>query len=157
MQTQERIEKLATTTFYRAVRESIAGIFVLVTSAYSLQHSPIGSAKYYGCLLNIVAISFVLGVVWSFTISHRVVQRHPASDTLFWREAFETQAKLLRFAPLWYIAPLTVGLLLIFAPTQAGEFTSFLINLVVLAVLFGGITYINKVAADELEAEAAKL
>lgn len=157
MQTQERIEKLARDTFYRAVRESIAGVSVIIFSAYSLQNSLTGSAKYYGNLLTIIAISFVLGVVWSFTISHRVVRRHPAADTLFWREAFETQARLLRFVPIWYVAPLTAGLLLIFAPTQTSEFGSFLFNLAVLAALCGGIIYINKVSADELEAEAAKL
>lgn len=157
MQRQERIEKLAKDTFNRAVRESIAGIFVLIVSAYFLQQSPIGSAKYYGCLLSIVAISFVLGVVWAFSISHCVVQKHPAADATFWRETFETQAKLLRFAPLWYVAPLAAGSLLFIAPTEESEYSSFLLKLAVVAVLSGGVIYINKLAAEGLEAEAAKL
>ena len=157
MQTQERIEKLARDKFYRAVRESAAGVFVLVASAYSLQNSAAGSARFYGNLLTIIAVSFILGVVWSFTISRRVVRHHSAADTAFWREAFETQARLLRFAPLWYVAPLAAGILLAFAPTQANEFASFLLKSAGLAALCGAVIYINKVAANQLETEAAEL
>ncbi len=154
MQNQELIEKLAEDTFWRAVRETIAGVFVLIMSAYFLQHAPIGSAKYYGCLLSIVSIGFILGVVWAFTISCRVVDRHPAKDSVFWREAFETQAKLLRFVPLWYAAPLTTGVILSIAPTSADEFAFFLMKFVVVGVVFAGVFYLNKTAADGLEAEA---
>ncbi len=154
MQNQELIEKLAEDTFWRAVRETIAGVFVLIMSAYFLQHAPIGSAKYYGCLLSIVSIGFILGVVWAFTINRRVVDRHPAADSAFWREAFETQAKLLRFVPLWYAAPLTTGVILSIAPTSAGEFAFFLLKLAVVGVVFAGVIYSNKTAADGLEAEA---
>ena len=157
MHSQERIEKLAKDTFYRAVRESVAGIFVLIVSAYFLQQTEAGSAKYYGCLLSIVTISFVLGVVWAFTISRRALEKHPAADAIFWREAFETQAKLLRFAPLWYVAPLAAGSLLFIAPTEESEYSSFLLKLAVVAVLSGGVIYINKLAAEGLEAEATKL
>ncbi len=154
MQKQERIEKLAKDTFHRAVRESVACVFVLIAFAYFLQHAPIGSAKYYGCLLSIVSIGFILGVVWAFTISRRVVDRHSAADSAFWREAFETQAKLLRFVPLWYAAPLTTGVILSIAPTSADEFAFFLLKLAVVGVVFAGVTYLNKTAADGLEAEA---
>ncbi|MBA4183191.1 MAG: hypothetical protein H0X49_04175 [Acidobacteria bacterium] len=157
MQNQERIEKLAKDTFHRAVRETMAGIFVLIVSAYFLQHAPIGSAKYYGCLLSIVSIGFILGIVWAFTISRRVVHRHPATDSLFWREAFETQAKLLRFVPLWYAAPLTTGAILSIAPTSGDEFTFFLLKLAVVGAVFAGVIYLNKMAADGLEAEAKQL
>ncbi len=154
MQNQEQIEKLATATFWRAVRESIAGVFVLIASAYFLQHAPVGSAKYYGCLLSIVSIGFILGVVWAFTISRRVVGKHSAADTVFWREAFETQAKLLRFVPLWYAAPLTTGAVLSIAPTSPDEFSFFLSRLTVIGVIFTGVIYLNKTAADRLDAEA---
>ena len=154
MQNQEQIEKLAKTTFWRAVRESVAGVFVLIASAYFLQHAPVGSAKYYGCLLSIVSIGFILGVVWAFTISRRAVDRHSAKDTAFWREAYETQAKLLRFVPLWYAAPLTTGAILSIAPTSPDEFSSFLVRLAIIGVIFAGVIYLNKTAADSLETEA---
>ena len=154
MANQELIERLAKDTFWRAVRETIAGVFVLIMSAYFLQYAPIGSADYYGCLLSIVSIGFILGVVWAFTISRRLVDRHPATDSAFWREAFETQAKLLRFVPLWYVAPLTTGVILSIAPISAGEFAVFLSKLAVVGVVFAGVIYLNKTAADGLEAEA---
>ena len=157
MQKQERIEKLAKDTFHRAVRESVACVFVLIAFAYFLQHAPIGSAKYYGCLLTLVSTGFILGVVWAFTISRRVAQRHPATDSLFWREAFETQAKLLRFVPLWYAAPLTTGAILFIAPTSTDEFAFFLLKLAIVGVVFAGVTYLNKMAAEGLEAEAKDL
>jgi hypothetical protein len=157
MQKQERIEKLAKDTFHRAVRESVACVFVLIAFAYFLQHAAIGSAKYYGCLLTLVSTGFILGVVWAFTISRRVAQRHPATDSLFWREAFETQAKLLRFVPLWYAAPLTTGAILFIAPTSPDEFVFFLWKLAVVGVVFAGVTYLNKMAAEGLEAEAKDL
>ena len=157
MQKEERIEKLAKDTFHRAVRESVACVFVLIAFAYFLQHAPIGSAKYYGCLLTLVSTGFILGVVWAFTISHRVAQRHPATDSVFWRETFETQAKLLRFVPLWYAAPLTTGAVLFIAPTSPDEFAFFLLKLSIVGVVFAGVTYINKMAAEGLEAEAKEL
>lgn len=157
MQNQEQIEKLAKATFWRAVRESIAGVFVLIASAYSLEHAPVGSAKYYGLLLSIVSIGFILGVVWSFTISRRVVERHPVADTVFWREAFEAQAKLLRFVPLWYAAPLTTGAVLSVAPTSPDEISFFLLRLAVFGIICAGVIYLNKTAADRLEAEANQL
>ena len=154
---QERIEKLAKDTFHRAVRESVACVFVLIAFAYFLQRAPIGSAKYYGCLLTLVSTGFILGVVWAFTISHRVVDRHPVTNSLFWREAFETQARLLRFVPLWYAAPLTTGAVLFISPTSANEFAVFLLKLAVVGVVFAGVTYLNKMAAEGLEEEANQL
>jgi hypothetical protein len=129
----------------------------LIAFAYFLQHAPIGSAKYYGCLLTLVSTGFILGVVWAFTISRRVAQRHPATDSLFWREAFETQAKLLRFVPLWYAAPLTTGAILFIAPTSPNEFAFFPLKLAIVGVIFAGVTYLNKMAAEGLEAEAKEL
>lgn len=157
MQNQERIERLARVTFHRAVRESIASVFVLISSTYFLQYAPVGSANYYGCLLSIVSVGFILGVVWAFTISRRVVSRHSAADVLFWCEAFETQARLLRLVPLWYAAPLTMGVILSIAPTAANEFTFFLLKLSIVGIIFVGVIYLNKTAADELEAEAEQL
>lgn len=157
MQRQERIEKLAKDTFRRAVRESIACVFVLVASAYFLQQAQIGSAKYYGYLLTLASTGFILGVVWAFTISRRLARKHSATDTVFWREAYETQAKLLRFVPLWYAAPLTTGTILVIAPASAAEFTIFLWKLAVVATVFAGVTYLNKTAAEGLEAEAKEI
>jgi hypothetical protein len=154
MQRQERIEKLAKDTFHRSVRGSVACVFVLIAFGYFLQHAQIGSAKYYGCLLIMVSTGFILGVVWAFTISRRVAQRHPATDSLFWQEAFETQAKLLRFVPLWYATPLTTGAILFITPTSPEGFAFFPLRLAIVGVVFAVVTYLNKMAAERLETEA---
>lgn len=154
MLTQERIDKLAKDTFRRAVRESIACVFVLITSSYFLQNVPTGSAKFYGCLLTLVSTGGILGVVWAFTMNQSIAQRHPASDSIYWREAFETQAKLLRFVPLWYAAPLTTGAILFIAPNSPDEFANFLWKLAITGIVFAVVTYLNKMAADGLESEA---
>jgi len=80
--------------------------------------------------------------------------RHPATDSLYWREAFETQARLLRFVPLWYAAPLTTGTILFIAPTSANEFAFFLLKLGIVGAIFAGVIYLNKTTAEALEAEA---
>ncbi len=93
----------------RAIQESVAALIVLVFFGALLPGSAVGSSMYYGCLLILVGTGFVGGVVWSHALSYRLLRSHPADDAGFWREAFYTQARLLRLVPLWYCAPLGVG------------------------------------------------
>ena len=157
MQKQELIEKLAKDTFRRAVRETIACVFVLIAYVYFLQHASIGSAKYYGCLIVLVSTGFIIGVVWAFTISRQIAQTHTAEDSFYWREAFKTQAKLLRYVPLWYIAPMTTGIILFIAPTSTGKFSTFLLKLTIIGIICAGVTYLNKTGADQLEMQAQEM
>jgi hypothetical protein len=150
------IENLIKGTIQRAVRETAAGVLVIFFSTYLLQRSVPGEARYYGCLLVLVSTSFVLGVIWSYTLSYRLLRTHPASDTAFWREAFAAQARLLRLVPLWYLAPMGSGILLVFASTP-GRFTSVAVRLLFLGVLFGAVTWLNRAAASRLEESAATL
>jgi hypothetical protein len=150
------IENLIKGTIHRAIRETIAGVLGISAFTYQLQQSSPGTARYYGCLLVLVSASFVLGVIWSYTLSYRLLRSHPVSDTAFWREAFAAQARLLRLVPLWYLAPLGSGLLLMFA-SAPGTFASVTANLAGLAVLCAGVTWLNRAAAFKLEESAATL
>jgi hypothetical protein len=152
----QTIENLIKGTIRRAIRETIAGVLVIFGFTYQLQHSLPGTARYYGCLLMLVATSFVLGVIWSYTLSYRLLRSHPVSDTAFWREAFAAQARLLRLVPLWYLAPLGSGLLLLFASTP-GDFASVTARLAALIALCAGVTWLNRTAAFKLEESAAIL
>ena len=152
----QTIENLIKGTIHRAIRETIAGLLVIFASTYELQHSSPGTARYYGCLLLLVSTSFVLGVIWSYTLSYRLLRSHPVSDTAFWREAFAAQARLLRLVPLWYLAPLGSGLLLVFA-SAPGDFASITARLAGLVSLSAGVTWLNRVAAFKLEESAATL
>src|SRR6202035_4388578 len=127
MNNEDLIRKLIKGSIHRAIQESAAALFVLIAFGAILQHSNVGSPRYYGCLLILVGTGFIAGVVWSFALSNQMLRTHPASDTSFWREAFSSQAKLLRLVPLWYCAPIFAGCILFVAPTAPGELLPLLI------------------------------
>ena len=157
MKTEQTIANLIKATIHRAVRESIAGVLVILAFAYFLQHALPGTVRYYGCLLVLVSTPFVLGVIWSHTLSYRSLRTHSASDSAFWQEAFTAQARLLRSVPLWYLAPLCSGMLLVFVSAASGHFTYVAGNILVVVALFGGVTWLNRAAAAKIEESAATL
>jgi len=122
-----------------------------------LQQASVGSARYYGCLIIMIGSGFITGVIWSFALSYRLLRVHPATDTSFWQEAFRAQAQLLRLVPLWYLAPLCTGMLLFDAPTAPGQQGSFLTSLGIIAILFAGITWLNRHGATKIDASAQAL
>ena len=156
MNTQQTIANLIKSTIHRAIRESAAGVLVIFAFTYSLQHSVPNTARYYGCLLVLVSAAFVLGVIWSHTLSYHLLRTHPANDSAFWREAFVAQAHLLRLVPLWYLAPLCSGILLVFA-SAPGQFSSVVMRIVLLGAVFAGVTLLNRTAANKLDENAATL
>jgi hypothetical protein len=157
MNNEKLIRQLIKGSIQRAIQESVAALFVVIAFAAFLRHSELGSPRYYGCLLILVGSGFIAGVVWSFALSYQMLRTHSASDTAFWREAFHSQAKLLRLAPLWYCAPIFAGLLLFAAPTAAWEIVPFLMLTAVFAIILAGIIWINRKAAAQIEAQAWQL
>ena len=157
MNNEDLIRKLIKSSIHRAIQESAAAIFVLIAFGAILRHSSVGSPRYYGCLLILVGAGFIVGVVWSFALSYQMLRTHSASDTSFWREAFYSQAKLLRFVPLWYCAPIFAGGILFVAPTAPWEFLPFLIVTAVFGLVFAGVTWINRRAAACIEDQALQL
>jgi len=157
MKTEQTIANLIKATIHRAVRESIAGVLVILAFAYLLQQALPGTARYYGSLLILVSTPFVLGVIWSHTLSYHLLRTHSASDSAFWQEAFTAQVRLLRSVPLWYLAPLCSGMLLVFVSAAPGHFTYVAGNIVVVAALFGGVTWLNRASAAKIEESAATL
>jgi hypothetical protein len=157
MKTEQTVANLIKATIQRALRESIAGLLVILAFAYFLQHALPGTARYYGCLIILVSTPFALGVIWSHTLSYQLLRAHSAADSAFWQEAFAAQARLLRAVPLWYLAPLCSGMLLVFVSTSPGHFIRVAVNILVVAVLFGGVTWLNRTAAAKIEESAATL
>ncbi len=153
MNPAELIQKLIKNTIRRAVQESV----VIAVFASSLQQAVVGSAAYYGSLIILIGSGFIAGVLWSFALSYRLLRVHPETDTGFWQEAFQTQARLLRMVPLWYLAPLCTGVLLFTAPEKPGEIGYFMSMLGTVAVLFAGITWLNRHAAAKIEEDAQAL
>jgi hypothetical protein len=124
---EQIIRQLVGATIQRAIRETIACGLVLLAFGAILHFSQPGTPRYYGCLVILVAAGFIAGVVWSFALSYRLLATHPATDTVFWREAFQTQARLLRLVPLWYLAPLCAGILLFAAPVPGDTLPGLLV------------------------------
>ena len=156
MNNERLIRKLIRGSLQRAIQESVAALIVLIAFGAILPQSAVGSARYYGCLLILVGTGFIAGVVWSYALGYQLLRSHPAGEAGFWREAFHAQARLLRLVPLWYCAPLGVGLILFIAPTAVEELVPFLMVAGIFMVVFAGGTWLNRRAAVCID-EAAKL
>jgi hypothetical protein len=59
--------------------------------------------------------------------------------------------------PLWYCAPFCAGGILYVAPTTAGDFVPFPIVAAVFAIVFAGITWLNRWAATKIDDAATQL
>ena len=157
MNKQETITKLVSNTFHRAVRESIVGIILMAVFAFQMQTIAPGTPQYYGTILIIASLGFIMGVLWSYVIGYHTLRVHPETDTAFWREAFETQARLLRSVPLWYLAPVLTGVMITALPSHGSSYTGFLFMLAVCGAIFAGLTWLNKFSAQKLEEQAQSL
>jgi hypothetical protein len=157
MNNEDLIRKLIKGSIHRAIQESAAALFILIACGAILQNSNAGSPRFYGCLLILVGAGFIAGVVWSFALSYQMLRTHAASDTSFWREAFHSQAKLLRLIPLWYCTPICAGGILFVAPTAAWEFLPFLMVTAVFGLVFAGVIWVNRRAAACIEHQALQL
>ena len=157
MNNEKLIRELIKGSIQRAIQESAAAIVVIIAFAAVLAHSEVGSPRYYGCLIILVAAGFVAGIAWSYSLSYQLLRSHSPSDAAFWREAFYAQAKLMRLVPLWYCAPCCAGGVLFIAPTKPGDLIPFLIGAAVVATVFAGITWLNRRAANEIDVAAMQL
>lgn len=144
-------------TFNRAMRESIVGVILMGVFAYKMQTILPGTPQFYGTLLIIASLGFIMGVLWSYVIGYHTLRIHPENDTAFWREAFLTQARLLRFVPLWYLAPVLTGVMIAALPSRGSSYYSFLFMLVVCGLTFAGLTWLNRYAAQKIEEQAQSL
>jgi hypothetical protein len=157
MNNEQLIRQLIKGSIQRAITESVAAVVVLIAFASILAYSPVGSARYYGCLIVLVATGFVAGVVWSFALSYQLLRSHSPNEIGFWREAFHAQSRLLRLVPLWYCAPLCSGGLLIAAPTSPAEWWPFLIVALAFTAVFAFCTVLNRHGANKIDEMAAQL
>jgi hypothetical protein len=64
MKTEQTIANLIKATIHRAVRESIAGVLVILVFAYVLQHALPGTARYYVAGNILVVAALFGGVTW---------------------------------------------------------------------------------------------
>jgi hypothetical protein len=148
------IAELVRNTFRRAVRESIVGVMLMVFFAYQMLTISPGTPQYFGTILIIASLGFIMGILWSYVIGYRTIRIHPETDSAFWNEAFLTQARLLRTAPLWYLAPVLTGVMITALPGQGTPYTAFLMMLAICGLVFAGLTWLNRSAAQKIEEQA---
>jgi len=148
------IKELVRNTVRRAVRESIVGIAMMGFFAYQMQTTSPGTPQYYGTILIIGSLGFIMGILWSYVIGYRALRIHPETDSSFWSEAFLTQAKLLRTVPLWYLAPVLTGVLITALPADGAPYSTFLTMMVVCGLIFAVLTWLNLLAAHKIEEQA---
>lgn len=157
MKNEELIHKLIKSSIQRAIQECVAAVILLLAFGAILAHSEVGSPKYYGCLIVLVAAGFIAGVVCSSAISYHLLVSHRPSDGGFWREVFHAQARLLRLVPLWYCGPLCTGGILVVAPTSALELMPSLLVGSAFVAVFAGIAVLNRTAAKKIDEMATQL
>ena len=157
MNNTELINDCIKGTIERAVYESLACLVIILCNAYSLQRGAVGTSRFYGCLFSIVACVFIVGVVWSFALSRRLLNVHPPTDHVFWRKTFLNQARFIRLAPAWNFAPVGAGFLLFCAPTSRGQIFVFIGPVIVLTAAFTYTIWISRNAAAAIEEAAETL
>ena len=150
------IRDVVTESNHRAWRESITCILGVVGVAWAIQHVEVGSTRHYACLILLISMGFIAGIVWAFTITRGMLESHPADDDRFWNAAFRSQATLLRYAPLWYAAPICLAVLLFAVPGNAGRegvAISMAASVATIGV-FAFVTYLNRKCAARHDRDA---
>ncbi len=147
------IRDVVTESSQRAWRESITCMLGVVGVAWAIQHVEVGSTRHYACLILLVSIGFIAGIVWAFTITRGMLESHPADDDRFWHSAFRSQATLLRYASLWYAAPICLAVLLFAVPGNSGSEGVAISMAAAVATIgvFALVTYLNHKCAARLD------
>jgi hypothetical protein len=157
MTREQLIRKMIKATKGRAFREVSACLLILVFFGSSLPHLKAGSARFDGCILLVAAAVLISVVTLKFTLSEKLLQRHPTDQTAYWNRAFLAQARLLRLVPLWYLTPVSAGILLFSVPAGPWNDAHMMTNLVLVVFLFAVLSWLNRTAAARIEEEARTL
>ena len=116
MDTTTQIEKFLRDIRLRNRREIILGILAipLVIGMMSIlvlftDNAPVGSLKFFGFLLIILATLFNIGMMWFVASPSGDLSSHPASNVNHWAAEMLRQAKLLALEEHFYDADPTFG------------------------------------------------
>lgn len=140
----------------RNAREYIVGVGMIVFFAGML----LTGRDRVGAVLGLLSVSFVLLRLWW---KHRHLQPlDPAADVTEYKAALlariDAQIRLLRGVPYWYLLPLSVWPVWVFAHTWSGRPWAAVMGLLLLFVSCGGIGWLNAVwAVRRLRARRASV
>ncbi|MDI6751671.1 MAG: hypothetical protein QME07_02280 [bacterium] len=156
MDTAAQIEKLLCNIRRRNRREIIVGFIILPVFGFFAAITPVGSLAFFGHLLILVAILFVIGMICFVASPRGDLSSHSIDEVQYWRNEILRQAKLLRLVPLWYLLPFLPGMILLFWSMRV-SFALISIPLIIVIVIFGLVTWLNLKAASKLQQEASTL
>ncbi len=153
---RDQVEAFETGIRARNRREWVAALIVsgvLVAGAVALPMTPAMLASVGG---TVVACAFVSLVLWRWgRLPTGLRSLTGEAELVAFRNALRDQARLLRWAPAWYMAPLAVGMLAFFTTASPGarpwgEYG-------VVAVLSAVVCVANRLAARHLACQAEAL
>lgn len=150
-----QVEDFLHCTRARNRREIIVGAILMVIFALLAFTASIGSVDFYGNLLLVLGLAVVIGVIWFTARPRGDLQRPGAGNVEHWSAEMQRQAKLLRRTPLWYVGPLIPGFVLLFWPSNPAlnPLLAWL-PLLILAVAFAAVIWLNRRAAADLTRQA---
>jgi len=157
MSTSGQVEQFVKTIRGRNRREIVVGIVLLHVLGLLTAVSPWGSMLFYGHALLFVGILFIVGMMWFVATPRGDFARHPATEAGYWRAEMRRQARLLRWVPLWYLAPLLPGMALVFWSERAGSPVKAAIAAGGIVLVFAFVAWLNVRAARQLERDADAL
>lgn len=156
MDRRTQIETFVRDIKARNRRETITGLVVLPVFAAVAAVLPVPLLRYAFVLL-FLGIGVVLVMIRTLGALRGDLAQFPADNVEHWRGEMRRQARLLRWVPVWYLAPLVPGsvLALWFARTVPGHF---LLRLALIQlVVFGAVAWTNVRAAGRLDDDARLL
>ena len=167
MDTTAQVEKFLHDTRREKRLEFIVGIpgilfmiGMMLFLGLSTDDAPVGSLRFFGLLLLILATLFHIGMMWFVASPRGDLSSHPASNVDHWATEMLRRAKLLRLAPLWSIGPLVPALALILWTTQEVDLKlvlSYSITIALAVLVIAVVVWLNLRAASKLTLEASSL
>ncbi len=167
MDATAQIEKFLRDIRRRNRREIILGILaipfvigVMLILVLFTDNAPVGSLKFFGFLLIILATLFNIGMMWFVASPRGDLSSHPASNVNHWAAEMLRQAKLLRRVPVWGLGPLVPGLALLLWPSDQvdrQDMLAYSITIALAVLVFGVVVWLNLKAASKLTLDGSSL
>ena len=161
---EKSIRELIRGTIQRARTETMGCSCVAIAFTAIILQSDSGSLEFYGWLVVLMAVAFIVSVVWSFTLRDKLLDAHPIAEQSFWIETIQKQSRLLRLVPVWYRGPFFLGMVLCLysSPLETGMNGLFraavmTVAAIAMATCFAWIVWSNRQAATQLDAYVGHL
>ena len=150
----ERAREFQRKIWWRNLYESVAGLVALTANIGDVT-SATSAAERAAPLLIIAGVLCVMVLLHTKAGSRRVPDTSDARALLrFHQDELERQRTMLRLVPLWYLLPLAPGMVL--SIVVKGRPVSGAVALVVMALLFYGVTRLNRWSARSLDGAVAE-